>query len=113
MSAGPRCEFPSFRISVATTSSLEALKAASLGNPTLHEKGTAATVPFYQHAIELDPNFAGAHLYLGKMYLNVGERGGPRNCSAKPIRCVLMPASGKYRINLRFVGVELYFDNLE
>jgi serine/threonine protein kinase/tetratricopeptide (TPR) repeat protein len=61
-------------LSQATTSSLEALKAASVGNRTLHEKGTAAAIPFFQHALELDPNFASGYAYLGKMYLNFGER---------------------------------------
>jgi hypothetical protein len=42
----------------ATTSSLEALKAYSLGWKTGLEKGTAAALPYYQLAIELDPNFA-------------------------------------------------------
>ena len=60
-------------LSQSTTSSLEALKAASLGTRTLHEKGLAAAIPFYQHAVELDPNFAGAYLYLGKMYFGSGE----------------------------------------
>jgi serine/threonine protein kinase/tetratricopeptide (TPR) repeat protein len=55
-------------LSQTTTSSLEALKAESIGMRTLHEKGFAAAVPFFQHAIELDPNFASAYLYLGKMY---------------------------------------------
>jgi serine/threonine protein kinase/tetratricopeptide (TPR) repeat protein len=60
-------------LSQATTSSLEALKALSLGNQNLHEKGPTAAAPFYQHAIELDPNFATAYLSLGKMYENFGE----------------------------------------
>jgi eukaryotic-like serine/threonine-protein kinase len=60
-------------LSQATTSSLEALKAASLGSKTLHEKGTAAALPFFQHAVELDPNFASAYVSLGKMYLNSGQ----------------------------------------
>src|SRR4029077_5105953 len=60
-------------LSQSTTSSLEALKAASLGTRTLHEKGLAAAIPFYRHAVELDPNFAGAYLYLGKMYFGSGE----------------------------------------
>ena len=34
-------------LSQATTSSWEALKAASMGNRTLHEKGTASAIPFY------------------------------------------------------------------
>lgn len=60
-------------LSQATTSSLEALKAASLGSKTLHEKGTAAALPFFQHAVELDPNFASAYVSLGKMYYNSGQ----------------------------------------
>ena len=40
----------------ATTSSLEALKAYSLGRETLN--GPAAALPYDQRAIELDPNFA-------------------------------------------------------
>jgi eukaryotic-like serine/threonine-protein kinase len=44
----------------ATTPSLEALKAYSLGRKTLSEKGAAAALPFFQHAVELDPEFASA-----------------------------------------------------
>jgi eukaryotic-like serine/threonine-protein kinase len=57
----------------ATTASLEALKAYSLGAQTLQAKGSLAAAPFFQHAIELDPNFADAYLSLGKMYSNLGE----------------------------------------
>jgi serine/threonine protein kinase/tetratricopeptide (TPR) repeat protein len=60
-------------LSQSTTSSLEALKAASLGTRTLHEKGLTAAIPFYQHAVELDPNFASGYLGLGKMYLGTGQ----------------------------------------
>jgi hypothetical protein len=42
----------------ATTSSLEALKAYSLGNKAQDEKGPAAALPYHQRAIELDLNFA-------------------------------------------------------
>jgi len=58
----------------ATTGSLEALKAYSLGIESLHTSGTAAAVPFFQRAIELDPNFASAYLYLGKMYVNSDQQ---------------------------------------
>jgi eukaryotic-like serine/threonine-protein kinase len=61
-------------LSQATTSSLEALKAVSLGNRTLHEKGSTAALPFFQHAADLDPNFAIAYLAIGKMYGNLGQR---------------------------------------
>ncbi len=49
----------------ATTPSLEALKAYSLGMQTVRTKGPEAATPFYKHAIELDPNFAVAYAYLG------------------------------------------------
>jgi tetratricopeptide (TPR) repeat protein len=60
-------------LSQATTSSLESLKAASLGNKTLHEQGSEAALPFFRHAVELDPNFASGYLSLGKMYNNSGQ----------------------------------------
>jgi tetratricopeptide (TPR) repeat protein len=56
-----------------TTPSLEALKAASIGRKIEHEKGSAAALPFYQHAIDLDPNFATAIEGVGIMYGNVGQ----------------------------------------
>jgi serine/threonine protein kinase/tetratricopeptide (TPR) repeat protein len=57
----------------ATTSSLEALQAFSLGNKTRGEKGDYATIPFYRRAIELDANFAMAYAALGTSYFNLGE----------------------------------------
>ena len=49
----------------ATTSSLEALKAYSVGLKTRREKGELEAIPFYKRAIELDPNFALAYASLG------------------------------------------------
>ena len=60
-------------LSQATTASLEALKAHSLGKKALEEQGPYAAIPFFQHAIELDPDFAEAYLYLGKMNIIFGE----------------------------------------
>jgi pentatricopeptide repeat protein len=57
----------------ATTPSLEALKNLSLGMKTLEERGDAEALPFYQRAIELDPNFAMAYVVLAASYSNVGE----------------------------------------
>src|SRR5262249_35390864 len=57
----------------ATTSSLEALKAYSLGLRTANEKGDADAIPFLKRAIELDPNFAAAHSDLAFRYSNLGE----------------------------------------
>jgi len=59
----------------ATTPSLEALKALSGGVKTLQEKGSAAAIPFFKHAIELDPNFAAAYQALGISYSNLREPG--------------------------------------
>lgn len=43
-------------LSEATTSSLDALKAFSLGRKANDEKGAAAALPYHQRAIQLDPN---------------------------------------------------------
>jgi eukaryotic-like serine/threonine-protein kinase len=59
----------------ATTRSLEALKAYSLGAKIELSKGATAAIPFYQHALELDPDFALAYSNLGVSYHNSGEVG--------------------------------------
>ncbi|MFZ0644244.1 MAG: protein kinase, partial [Candidatus Acidiferrales bacterium] len=59
----------------ATTPSLEALKALSVGIKTLQEKGSAAAIPSFNRAIELDPNFAAAYEVLGISYSNLREPG--------------------------------------
>ncbi|HYM11004.1 MAG TPA: protein kinase [Bryobacterales bacterium] len=59
----------------ATTSSLEALKAFSLGEAERLKLDESASIPFYKHAIELDPNFALAYARLGTVYNNLGESG--------------------------------------
>src|SRR6202167_811420 len=56
----------------ATTPSLEALKAFSSGFE-IHTTGDAAAIPFYKHAIELDPNFALAYAWLGVSFNDIGE----------------------------------------
>jgi serine/threonine protein kinase/tetratricopeptide (TPR) repeat protein len=59
----------------ATTPSLEALKALSVGRTTLQQQGSAAAIPFFNHAIELDPNFTAAYAALGISYSNLREPG--------------------------------------
>jgi tetratricopeptide (TPR) repeat protein len=56
-----------------TTSSLEALKAYSLGQKAENEKGPTAALPFFRRAIELDPSFASAIVGVGVMYANLGQ----------------------------------------
>jgi eukaryotic-like serine/threonine-protein kinase len=57
----------------ATTPSLEALKAYSEGWQVSFSSGSAASVPFFQRALEIDPNFASAYAALGRMYGDIGE----------------------------------------
>lgn len=52
----------------ATTSSLEALQAYTLGRTTA--KSSVDAIGYYKRALELDQNFALAHKYLGEAYLS-------------------------------------------
>ena len=60
-------------LSQATTSSLEALRAYSEGVLAAHKAGNNESIPFYQRAIQLDPNFALAYATLGIVYSDIGE----------------------------------------
>jgi Tfp pilus assembly protein PilF len=62
-------------LSEATTSSLEALQAYSLGTKASNEKGPAAGLPYHQRAIQLDPNFAIGYRSVGNNYDSLGETG--------------------------------------
>src|SRR4030088_1404725 len=60
-------------LSQATTSSLEALRALSLGDAKHSLGDELGAVPNYQHAIEIDPNFAMAYARLGTVYNNLRQ----------------------------------------
>jgi serine/threonine protein kinase/tetratricopeptide (TPR) repeat protein len=62
-------------LSEATTSSLEALEAFSLGQKARNEKGYTAALPYHQRAIELDPSFAMGYEAVGGDYSSLGELG--------------------------------------
>ena len=57
----------------ATTSSLEALQAYSLGLRGNYEQGAAAALPYHQRAIELDPNFAMDYRAVGYDYYDLSQ----------------------------------------
>ncbi|PYV55959.1 MAG: hypothetical protein DMG91_10830 [Acidobacteria bacterium] len=91
----------------ATTPSLEALKAFSMGITTFRNKGNAEAIPFYKRAIELDPNFAVAYASLGLVYGNLGQA----NLSAQNIKRAYdlrerVSEREKYRISA------LYYQNV-
>jgi DNA-binding winged helix-turn-helix (wHTH) protein/tetratricopeptide (TPR) repeat protein len=60
-------------IEQATTTSLEGLRAFSLGQVERNRGLEPDSIPYFQHAIELDPNFAMAYAVLGQVYANMGE----------------------------------------
>ncbi len=60
-------------LEMATTSSLEALKAYSAGMRFATTTGFADALPEYKRAVELDPQFAIAHAMLGLTYSALGE----------------------------------------
>lgn len=63
-------------VTEATTSSLEALKAYAAADELRNGGGggEAESLPLFQHAVELDPNFALAHARVAAIYGNVGEQ---------------------------------------
>jgi eukaryotic-like serine/threonine-protein kinase len=60
-------------IEQATTSSLDALKAYSLGWAQRNSGHERNSVPYFERAIELDPNFAMAYATLAQVHFNLGE----------------------------------------
>ena len=60
-------------LSMATTSSLDALKALTLGDAKHAAGDDLGAIPNYQQAIEIDPNFAMAYARLGTVYSNLGQ----------------------------------------
>ncbi len=67
----------------ATTSSLEALKAYSLGRKADSDKSPSEALPYYQRAIKLDPNFAMGYQAVGSEYSSNGEVGRASEYLAK------------------------------
>jgi eukaryotic-like serine/threonine-protein kinase len=57
----------------ATTASLEALKAYSMGWQVVASQGEAAAFPFFKRAVDLDPQFAAAYVALAIMYGSTGQ----------------------------------------
>jgi serine/threonine protein kinase/tetratricopeptide (TPR) repeat protein len=61
-------------IEQVTTSSLEALKAFSLGNAEFDAGNERESLTFYKRAVELDPNFAWVYARMATVYSNSNEK---------------------------------------
>ena len=57
----------------ATTPSLEALKAYTAGRKVFSLTSSAAALPLFKRAVEIDPKFAAAYADLGHRYGEIGE----------------------------------------
>jgi len=57
----------------ATTPSLEALEAYSAALKVHFSSGAMAALPLFQRAVEIDPQFAMAHSFVGRLYANLDE----------------------------------------
>jgi eukaryotic-like serine/threonine-protein kinase len=74
---------------LATTPSLEALQAYDRGKDTIDQKGSdQAALPYFQRALELDPNFAVCYMAMGAAYTTLGqvERGSEYYTKAFQLR---------------------------
>jgi eukaryotic-like serine/threonine-protein kinase len=67
----------------ATTTSLEALKADSVGERFLYQGDPTLAPPYFKRAVELDPNFAMAYLQLGISFTTTGNAKRAPECFAK------------------------------
>jgi tetratricopeptide (TPR) repeat protein/predicted Ser/Thr protein kinase len=90
----------------ATTPSLEALKAFSSGFKVATTSGSAAAIPFFKQAIELDPNFALAYALLGRVYGDIKEYGLSAESTRKAYELRDRTSElEKYFISASFYGV--------
>ncbi|MBV9572838.1 MAG: protein kinase, partial [Acidobacteriales bacterium] len=89
----------------ATTPSLEALKAFSMGIDAVRQKGDAEGIPFFKRAIELDPSFALAYASVGLSYTNMNEAGqGAQNIQKAYELRDRVTEREKYRISALYYG---------
>jgi eukaryotic-like serine/threonine-protein kinase len=70
-------------LDLATTSSLEALQAYRTGQ-TLYRSGKRrAAIPFFERAVELDPQFCSSYSMLGSAYHSIGDEQASRKDFAR------------------------------
>jgi tetratricopeptide (TPR) repeat protein/predicted Ser/Thr protein kinase len=67
----------------ATTPSLDALKAFSTGHKLQFITGATESIPFFKHAVELDPKFALAYAWLGRASRDLNENAAAADYTRK------------------------------
>jgi serine/threonine protein kinase/tetratricopeptide (TPR) repeat protein len=89
----------------ATTPSLEALKSYSVGQNMAATKGLTVALPFFQRAVELDPNFARAYSTMAGFYLALseGERSAENARRAYDLRGKVSERE-RFHIELNYYG---------
>jgi len=70
-------------IEQVTTSSLEALKAFSMGAEQFSKGNYLGSIPLFRRATEIDPNFAYAYTFLSAAYGNTGQTDQAADAGAK------------------------------
>ncbi len=65
-------------LELATTSSLEALQAYRTGLQRNRSGKISESIPFFERAVELDPQFCSAYIMLGSSYHGVGDEQASR-----------------------------------
>ena len=74
-----------------TTASLEALQVYALGSAQRRQGNNRASIGFFRHAIDLDPNFAIAYLALGRAWAAEETRCKPARPTKISSRCAKAP----------------------
>ena len=91
----------------ATTSSLDALKAFSLGVESQLKGKYLEAIPFFKRAIEVDPNFARAYAAMSSMYYNTRQYDLAADTSRKAYE--LRDRVGEYE---KLSITQIYYDNV-
>jgi tetratricopeptide (TPR) repeat protein len=92
----------------ASTSSIDALKAYGLGIKADSEGDTAAALPHYQRAIELDPDFAMGYMSLGDEYANLSQPGRASEYYTKAFQLREHSDGGRERLTI----ISNYYENV-
>ena len=95
----------------ATTPSLEALKAYSMGKKVINS-GVAAAIPYFLRATEIDPQFAMVYAWLGRAYSDSEHKGPAREATTKAWQ-LRDRASDQERFFISFSYQRMVLKNLE